>query len=72
MINLRLCFAAALTLAAAAGCSMGSPDRASGVQNLNAIQDDISAVTMTRSESQKVQDPNQPTVLPNHYDVPQD
>ncbi len=45
----RLAFVAALTLVAA-GCSIGAPERASDVQNVNAISDDISAVRMTQSE----------------------
>ncbi|HUC11109.1 MAG TPA: hypothetical protein VL985_11900 [Stellaceae bacterium] len=69
---MRVGFVVAVMLATAAGCSVGAPDRASDIQNLNAIPDDISAVSMTRSEAQKVQDPNQPTVLPNHYEVPQE
>lgn len=72
MVRMRLGFVVAVMLATAAGCSVGAPDRASDIQNLNAIPDDISAVSMTRSEAQKVQDPNQPTVLPNHYEVPQE
>jgi len=72
MVRMRVGFVVAVMLATAAGCSVGAPDRASDIQNLNAIPDDISAVSMTRSEAQKVQDPNQPTVLPNHYEVPQE
>jgi hypothetical protein len=72
MPALRLSLAVGLMIAAAAGCNIGAPERASNIQNLNAIPDDISAVTMTRSESQKVQDPNRPTTLPHNYEVPQD
>jgi hypothetical protein len=71
MIPLRLAFVAALTLAAA-GCSIGAPERASDVQNVNAISDDISAVRMTQSDSLKVSDPNLPTTLPHSYQLPQD
>ncbi|MGH7212359.1 MAG: hypothetical protein ACREF1_12970 [Acetobacteraceae bacterium] len=49
------------------GCAAGGPDRASDIQNLNAIADDISAVTMTQSQSEHVHDPNLPTTLPNSY-----
>lgn len=63
---------AVLMLATAAGCSIGAPERASDIQNLNAIPDDISSVHMTRSETQKVQDPNLPTTLPTHYELPAD
>jgi hypothetical protein len=72
MIGMRLGLVVALTLAGAAGCSIGAPERASNIQNLNAIPDDISAVEMTRSETQKVQDPNRPTTLPHNYQLPQD
>jgi hypothetical protein len=63
---------AALTLAMAAGCSIGAPERASDIQNLQAVQDDISAVRMTQSDSLKVSDPNLPTTLPHSYQLPQD
>lgn len=51
----------------ACGCAVGSPGRASDVQNLNAIDDDISAVTMTQSMSSRAHDPNFPQTLPNNY-----
>jgi hypothetical protein len=63
---------AALVLTITAGCTIGAPERASNLQNLNAIPDDISAVSMTRSEAQKVHDPNLPTTLPTHYQLPSD
>lgn len=49
------------------GCGVGAPDRASDIQNLNAIGDDISADTMTQSDTAKVHDPNLPSTLPNTY-----
>jgi hypothetical protein len=63
---------AALTLATAAGCSIGAPERASDIQNLHGISDDISAVRMTQSDSLKIPDPNLPTTLPHSYQLPQD
>jgi hypothetical protein len=72
MTALRLGLVAFFTLAAVAGCSVGAPERASNIQNPYAIPDDISSVTMTRSEAQKVQDPNLQTTLPTHYQLPQD
>jgi hypothetical protein len=51
------------------GCDIGAPGRASDIQNLNAIGDDISAVTMTQSDSAKVHDPNFRTTLPTTYSV---
>jgi hypothetical protein len=71
MLAFRLGLTVALVLAVA-GCNIGAPERASNIQNPNAIPDDISSVTMTRSESQKVQDPNRPTTLPHNYELPAD
>ena len=70
MIGLRVGVVVALALVGVAGCNIGAPERASNIQNPNAIPDDISSVTMTRSESQKVQDPNRPTTLPHNYELP--
>ena len=50
MAMLRLGFLVALTLATAAGCSVGAPERASDIQNVYGIADDISAERMTQSE----------------------
>jgi hypothetical protein len=52
---------------AVCGCDIGAPGRASDIQNLNAIDDDISARTMTESSAMRVHDPNLPTTLPNGY-----
>jgi hypothetical protein len=49
------------------GCSVGAPDRASDIQNLNAIDDDISANTMTQSDAALVHDPNWPSTVPGDY-----
>jgi len=57
----------AFALGALTGCDVGSPGRASDIQNLNAIGDDISAVTMTQSSTAHQRDPNLPTTLPNTY-----
>lgn len=72
MALLRLGFVVALTLATAVGCSIGAPERASDIQNVNGISDDISAVRMTQSDSLKIPDPNVPTTLPHTYQLPQD
>lgn len=72
MMPMRLGFFAALTLAAVSGCSVGAPERASSIQNVNGISDDISAVTMTESDSQKIADPNLPTTYPRTYQLPPD
>jgi len=62
---------AALSLVAV-GCTMGAPERAGDTQNLNAISDDISALTMTRSDVMHAADPMSRTVLPYHYQLPQE
>jgi hypothetical protein len=72
MALLRLGFVVALTLVTAVGCSIGAPERASDIQNVNGISDDISAVRMTQSDSLKIPDPNVPTTLPHTYQLPQD
>jgi hypothetical protein len=61
-----------LTLATVSGCSIGAPERAGDIQNLNAVSDDISAVTMTESDSLKIPDPNLETTYPHSYQLPPD
>jgi hypothetical protein len=58
---------AALALAGVAGCNTGRPERASDIQNLNAINDDISAVRMTQNPTARAHDPNLPTTIPRSY-----
>jgi hypothetical protein len=58
---------AALAIAVITGCNAGRPERASDIQNLNAINDDIAAVTMTQNPSSRAHDPNLPTVIPRSY-----
>jgi hypothetical protein len=62
----------ALALVVAAACTPGSPERAGDTQNLNAISDDISALTMTQSDVMHAADPMSRTVLPYHYQLPQE
>ena len=62
-----------LSLVGAVGCSLvGAPERASDTQNLNAISDDIAALSMTRSDVMHAADPMSHTVYPYHYQLPQD
>ena len=69
----HLAIIAVLALVAAVGCTgTGAPDRASDTQNLNAITDDISALTMTQSDVMHAADPMSRTVLPRHYQIPQE
>ncbi|HEV2186142.1 MAG TPA: hypothetical protein VGR70_02980 [Stellaceae bacterium] len=67
MTLLRVGLVVVLCLGGAIGCAPGGPQRASDIQNLNAISDDISAVGMTDSLSRKTHDPNASTTLPNNY-----
>ena len=57
----------ALCLGGAVGCAPGAPERASDIQNVNGISDDISAMGMTDSSNRKTHDPNELTTLPNNY-----
>ena len=67
MTLLRVGLAVILCLGGAVSCAPGGPQRASDIQNLNGISDDISAVGMTDSVSRKTHDPNAVTTLPNNY-----
>jgi hypothetical protein len=72
MTPIRLGFAA-LALAAAGGCGLiGAPERASDTQNLNAVSDDIAALSMTHSQNMHADDPMIQTVLPTHDQLPRD
>ena len=69
----RLVLVVALAFAGTVGCAVtGAPERAGDTQNLNAIADDISALTMTRSDVMHAADPMSRTVLPYHYQLPQE
>ena len=69
----RIVLLASAALAAAVGCTgTGAPERASDTQNLNAITDDISALSMTQSDVMHAADPMSRTVLPRHYQLPQE
>jgi len=59
---------AILVLGGAFGCS-GGPQRASDIQNLNGISDDIAAVNMTQSENLRARDPNIHSTIPRSYEV---
>ena len=73
MKHRRLAIIVALALVAAAGCTApGAPERASDTQNPNAISDDISALTMTRSDVMHAADPMSRTVIPRNYQLPQE
>lgn len=59
----------ALVFGGMVGCDVGGPRRASDIQNLNGISDDISAVDMTRSANTRARDPNISSTLPRNYEV---
>ena len=67
MTLLRLSLLVALAICS--GCEPGAPPRASDIQNLNGIGDDISAVRMTDSQSRFAHDPNAVSTLPKNYEV---
>ena len=69
MVLVRFGLMFALALGGVSGCDAGAPQRASDIQNLNAINDDISAVTMTRSDTTRAHDPNMRSTLPNTYET---
>jgi hypothetical protein len=67
MVLTRCGLVLALALGGVSGCDAGAPQRASDIQNLNAINDDISAVSMTQSDTRHAHDPNLRSTLPNTY-----
>ena len=70
MTPLRFGLAFALVLGGACGCvAGGGRERASDIQNLNAINDDISAVTMTQSDTARAKDPNMQSTIPRTYEI---
>lgn len=69
MMWLRVGAVVVLSLIGAFGCDVSGPRRASDIQNLNAINDDISAVTMTESDTRRARDPNIHSTLPRNYET---
>jgi hypothetical protein len=65
----RLGLVAALVLGGGFGCTVGGPERASDIQNLNGISDDIAAVNMTQSENLRARDPNIHSTIPRSWEV---
>lgn len=67
MTLIRIGLVVALCGGVIAGCTPSGPQRASDIQNVNGITDDISAVGMTETLARKTHDPNERTTLPNTY-----
>ena len=65
----RLGLMVALALGGAWGCTVGGPERASDIQNLNGISDDIAAIGMTQSDTRMAHDPNLRTPIPHGYET---
>jgi hypothetical protein len=63
----RLGLMLALALGGASGCEVGGPQRASDIQNLNGISDDIAAVSMTQSDTRTARDPNLRMPIPRGF-----
>jgi hypothetical protein len=56
-MELLRCGLAVVFAVGAASCGIGAPQRASDIQNVNAISDDIAATRMTESPS-RIPNPN--------------
>ena len=69
MTSARIAMLVALLCAGLAGCDVGGPQRASDIQNLHGISDDISAVNMTDSGSRWAHDPNTHSTLPRTSEI---
>jgi hypothetical protein len=69
MSLLRLGLVLALCAGGVVACTPGGPERASDIQNVNGISDDISAIGMTETSARKTHDPNERTTLPNTYET---
>ncbi|MBV9858817.1 MAG: hypothetical protein JO038_01750 [Alphaproteobacteria bacterium] len=67
MNQLGVALVLAVALGTMVGCDVGGPKRASDIQNLNGISDDISATTMTESDLKRPHDPNMQTTIPRTY-----
>ena len=67
MTLLRLGLVVALCAGGAVGCAPGGPQRASDIQNLNGIGDDIAAVSYSQSDTRTARDPNLRMPVPRTY-----
>ena len=73
MTLLRIGFVLVLPLLLLLACAPGGPKRASDIQNLNGISDDISNTRMTQPDALRgAADPNQRTTYPTNYQLPQE
>jgi hypothetical protein len=69
MTLIRIGFTVMLPLLALLACTPGGPKRASDIQNLNGISDDISNVRMTQPDTLHAADPNQRGTYPKSYEL---
>ncbi|HXC27607.1 MAG TPA: hypothetical protein VNV38_06600 [Stellaceae bacterium] len=67
MTLLRIGLVVALCVGGVVACTPGGPERASDIQNVNGISDDISARTMTDTSARSTHDPNLESTLPNNF-----
>jgi len=65
----RLGLVAALVLGGAFGCTAGGRERASDIQNLHGISDEIHDVNMTQSENLRARDPNIHSTIQRSWEV---
>jgi hypothetical protein len=59
----------ALMLLSLAACTPGGPKRASDIQNLNGISDDISNTQYTQPDTLRAADPNARGTYPKSYEL---
>jgi hypothetical protein len=69
MTLMRIGFALLLSLMTLAACTPGGPRRASDIQNVYGISDDISNVQMTQPDALRPADPNERGTYPKNFEL---